>query len=418
MKKFIESGKVCGIVRAPTSKSMFQRAIAISTLADGKTTLRYTSLSEDVLAALGVAKNLGAGIEMGENEIHISPNEHPIVPHLDCAESGLCARMFAPICALFHPEITLTGSGSLLQRPMTMMPDALHALGASVLLKNGHLPITIKGPLHGGNITVDGSESSQFLTGLLLALPCAPQPSRITILNLKSRPYVDMTLDVVKGFGATIFQEADDVFDIPGQEKYRAQTYDVEGDFSGASFLLAAGAIGGDVTVTGLKTPNLQADAAILQVLTEMGAQVDISAHSVRVRKHKLQPFTIDATNCPDLFPPLVALASYCEGTSYIFGVHRLKYKESDRAVVLQTEFEKLGVRIEIDNDTMKTTPLNRTGGVVASHNDHRIAMAAAVFAIGLSNGDGVEILSPNAIRKSYPQFYDDLKTLQTGCVI
>jgi len=413
MKKFIESGKVFGDIIAPASKSMMQRAVACAVLAKGETILNHPSTSEDALASLHVAECLGAKVERTVDQVRIYPRKKEICNTLHCKEAGLCVRMFAPICALWNEPMTLTGEGSLLKRPMDMVEDSLKELHVSVALENRRLPMTIQGPLLGGNTIVDGSQSSQFLTGLLLALPCAPKASRVRVMNLKSRPYMEMTLDIIKEFGGTIFQEADDVFEIPGGEQYRSRSYEVEGDFSGAAFLLVAGAIAGDVKVKRLKMPSLQADSRILEVLKNIGANVEIQSTFVRVQKNRLNAFQVDATDCPDLFPPLVTLASYCEGTSVIKGADRLKNKESNRGIVLQTEFQKFGIELKIDNDVMKITGGKGSAATIDSYNDHRIAMAAAVFALGLPPKEGVEILNAECVKKSYPRFYNDIDQLR-----
>ena len=281
------------------------------------------------------------------------------------------------------------------------------------------MPIQIQGPLQPKNITIDGSLSSQFLTGLLMAYgKAATEPVTINVINLKSKPYIDLTLQVMKDFGYEIINNNYESFLIsPVNSKLPTEMqYTVEGDWSGGAFLLVAGAIAGNITVSGLDTYSTQADKAILQALVDCGStisiqekQIDIALPSVGAEG--LKPFHFNATDCPDLFPPLVALAAYCNGTSVIEGVSRLAHKESDRGVTLQEEFGKMGIEIILQYDLMLVkggTGIN--SATVHSHHDHRIAMACAVA--GLKASGEIIIEEAEAINKSYPNFYEHLKQL------
>jgi 3-phosphoshikimate 1-carboxyvinyltransferase len=247
-----------------------------------------------------------------------------------------------------------------------------------------------------------------------MALPLAEKDSEIKVKNLKSKPYIDMTIQILNLFGITIHNDDYKVFKVPGKQKYKSYNYTVESDWSGGAFLLVAGAINGDLSVTGLNPVSWQSDMAILKVLEQSGADIKIGQESIEIKKSKLKAFDFDSTESPDLFPPLVALASYCEGTSTIKGVSRLIHKESDRATALREEFGKMGINIVIKDDMMTITGGKPAGAHVESHDDHRIAMAVAVAALGAS--DRVFIHDSQCIAKSYPGFFDDMRHL--GAVV
>ncbi len=412
MERKVVPSQVHGTVRAPSSKSMTQRAIAAALLAEGASTIFNPSGCDDSLAALRIAEGLGANVESEPNKLKIRGSGQLKDRILNCGESGLAIRMFSPIAALFPGEIKMTGTGSLISRPMKMIEDTLTQLGARCSSNNGLLPLIIQGPLKGGFCETDGSVSSQLLTGLLMALPTAPDDSEIKVINLKSKPYIDLTLQVLGKFGINVVNDNYAKFIIQGNQKYIATPFEVESDWSGGAFLLVAGAISGDITVSGLRSDSRQSDKTILTALDRAGARMSILENSVRIAKSELRAFEFDATESPDLFPPLAALASYCNGITGIKGVSRLIYKESDRASALLEEFRKMNIKIEINDDYMLITGGQVSGAVVESHNDHRIAMATAVAALGASGK--VSIRDSQCIAKSYPGFFDDLKSLGT----
>ena len=410
MERIVAPSKVSGSVKAPSSKSMSQRAIAAGVLATGETTIINPSYCDDSLAAMGIAVGLGAKVVPGNEELKITGTGNLKETHLNCGESGLAIRMFSPIAALFPVEITMTGSGSLRKRPMTMIEDALKQFGVSCTTTDGTLPISIKGPLKGGRCTIDGSVSSQLLTGLLMALPVAEHDSVIKVKDLKSKPYIDMTIQVLEKFGIKVENTGHEIFHIKGNQKYNACRFVVESDWSGGAFLLVAGAINGSLTVQGLRPDSRQSDKGILTALDKSGARFSIQDNQIEVSSAALKAFEFDATESPDLFPPLVALAAYCKGVTGIKGVKRLVHKESNRALALVEEFGKLGIKVEINDDYMLITGGKVTGTRVSSHDDHRIAMATAVAAL---KADGrVYIKDSHCIGKSYPGFFDDLRNI------
>ncbi|RYD78975.1 MAG: 3-phosphoshikimate 1-carboxyvinyltransferase, partial [Sphingobacteriales bacterium] len=394
----ITPSKINGTITAPASKSAMQRACALALLNDGKTIIKNPGTSNDDKAALSIIKELGAVINIAEDEsLHITGSQFikekaSAERTINCGESGLSIRMFTPIAALASQQINITGSGSLVNRPMNFFDEVFPQLSVSVQSNEGKLPLQIKGPLQPAAITIDGSLSSQFLTGLLFAFAKAASTEVIIkVENLKSKPYIDLSLQMLQHFGYKVSNNNYQAFHVKpiNQSTGQLVNYTVEGDWSGASFLLVAGAIAGNISVKGLDVFSAQADKAILQALTASGAIMSISEQSVDVKSPlALKPFHFNATDCPDLFPPLVALAAYCDGTSVIEGVSRLAHKESDRALTLQEEFGKLGLKIKLQDDLMIIEGGGKLKATsVHSRHDHRIAMALAVAAL---NADGL----------------------------
>ena len=420
--------KIFGSVIAPASKSSMQRACAAALVRRGISIIHNPGISNDDIASLNVIKILGAktkysadgSLEIDSTDIHL-----PDTLNINFGESGLGIRMFTPIAALTESLVNIEGEGSLTSRPMDFFDEILPQLKVQISSNNGKLPLKIKGALVPKNIGIDGSLSSQFLTGLLLAYAASLNPSEgrtlrdddtiaITVNNLKSKPYIDLTLKVMQDFGLLVPENRNYEEFIFQKSKIKNRIskieYTVEGDWSGSAFLLVAGAIAGGITVSGLDEHSTQADKKILEALKSCGCNVSIRhkdvsiAHSSGCKK----AFYFDANDCPDLFPPLVALASYCEGITEIEGVERLAHKESNRALTLQEEFAKLGIEIILENNLMKIKGGTLVKSAVThSHHDHRIAMACAVAALGAAGA--VTIEEADAIKKSYPNFYQHL---------
>lgn len=410
----IHPSAVTGSVRAPASKSSMQRACAAALLSKGQTRVMQPGRSNDDRAALDVIQKLGARVvENRDGSFTIdSTGVQPVAGEINCGESGLGIRMFTPIAALSGKEIVITGTGSLVNRPMHFFEEVLPQAGVSIGSNGGKLPLRIKGPLVPQDIEVDGSLSSQFLTGLLMAYGAAGANGvSIKVNNLTSKPYIDLTLDVMRRFGVQVAHQDYQVFHFHQTDGYQPTTYTVEGDWSGGAFLLAAGAVAGDIIVEGLDAASTQADKAMLQALKSCGARLTVEDNRISCGGAALQPFHFDATDCPDLFPPLVVLAAYCNGVTEIKGASRLTHKESNRALTLQEEFGKMGVDIELKGDLMLIhggKPLKST--TVHSHHDHRIAMACAVAGLGAAGKTVIE--EALAVNKSYPQFYQHLAAL------
>lgn len=414
MDKTVSLGSANGTITPPSSKSYAQRAIALALLAEGRTTLRNIEFCKDTRSAISCIEALGAKVSyLDESTITIDGGLHPVTDTLMVGESGLATRLFTPIASLNSTPICIKGEGTLLHRPMMMMIEPLRRLGVEVRDGGGHLPIEVKGPIHGGNIEVDGSFSSQFITGLLLALPLAKEDTTLQVRSAVSTPYIDMTIDTAKRFGVEIMHHEGDYseFYIEGGQKYTPADLAIEGDWSGASTMLVAGAISGRVTVKNLSTLSKQADTAICRALERAGAGIIIEGDSITVTKRRLRSFTFDATNSPDLFPALAALAAAAHGQSTIIGTQRLLHKESDRAETIRQEYEKLGIEVDIsEENVMKIRGGEIHPATVFSHNDHRIAMSLAVSALRCK-GD-VTIENAECVEKSYPTFFEDLESI------
>ncbi|HEY0274137.1 MAG TPA: 3-phosphoshikimate 1-carboxyvinyltransferase [Chitinophaga sp.] len=412
MQVTVSPSVIKGTVTANPSKSAMQRAVAAALLSRGKTIIRNPGLSNDCMAALEVAENLGAMVRRGDNHFEISSKGvEPFYDEINCGESGLGIRMFTPIAALSSLGITINGHGSLTTRPMDFFEQVLPLLDVECKTQQGKLPLFIKGPLHARDIEIDGSLSSQFLTGLLMAYGAVAENVTITVKDLKSKPYIDLTLQIMELFGVKVENENFEKFHFGAKQTYKPTEYSVEGDWSGAAFLLVAAAVAGKAEVSSINIHSAQSDKAILDALESAGAHLLPGVFTVDITQAPLKAFTFDATDCPDLFPPLVALAANCNGTTKISGVSRLAHKESDRGVALQQEFGKMGIRITLQGDEMLVLGgTGLKGAVVDSHNDHRIAMACAVAAL-TANGP-VTIERADAINKSYPEFFDHLQKL------
>ena len=413
MDKTVSRGRLEGRISPPCSKSYAQRALALSLLAEGTTTLRNIEFCDDTLSALGCIEALGAKTaRIDDTTLRVEGGFSPQTSVLHVGESGLATRLFTPIASLWNAPIVIEGEGTLLHRPMFSIVEPLRELGVTVRDGGGHLPIEVCGPLKGGQTAIDGSVSSQFITGLLLAAPLAQHDTTLRVRDAVSIPYIDMTIETAERFGARILHGDYKEFFVEGRQHYTATDYAIEGDWSAAAMLLAAGAIAGEVTVDNISPLSKQADTLICRALVRAGAALISDDHSVTAAARPLTSFEFDATNAPDLFPALVALAAAADGVSTIIGTSRLEHKESHRAETLKEEYGKMGIEIDIDTDNI----MRVRGGEIRpaqtnSHNDHRIAMSIAVSALRCEGE--VTIADADAIAKSYPTFFDDIESLR-----
>ncbi len=408
MNKTIHPFLYKGKIHINSSKSYFQRALALSYLTQSDCLILGSPDDEDVKIAIDVCRHLGMKINVSSNSVKVVSSSFPISKTIsfNAGESGLCARMFGVILSPFYEKTIIQGKGTLLSREIDF--SCLEELGVQVESIDSNLPIIINGKLSSGIINIDCSNSSQLLTGLLLVLPFLKGESILNVKGLVSRPYIDITIDVLESFGITVINNNYEKFIISGSQKSIVNRYEIEGDWSGAAFHLVGAAISGSVDVYGLNLKSFQADKAILDVLELCGAEVIINNNCIRVKKRELNSFSFDATHCPDLFPPLVALASTCKGVSVIYGVDRLCNKESSRSLTLQQEFKKIGIQITINGNKMLIEGTDSIlGGEVESHNDHRIAMALSIMACVASSP--IIVKNANAVTKSYSNFYLDL---------
>ncbi len=327
---------------------------------------------------------------------------------LDCAESGSTLRFFIPLAAMTGQPWRFCGRGRLMQRPQEVYRDIFAQAGA--IFEQQHGEITVQGPLPAGSYRLQGDVSSQFLTGLLLALPLARGDSRLVLTSpLESAAYVDLTLDVMRAFGLSAVRNGTGGYHIPGSQSFHAADYTVEGDWSQAAFFLGAGALGRPVACAGLAENSRQGDAAVRDILSRMGARVGCEGGLWRAHAGRLAAADIDAREIPDLVPPLAALCCFADGESHITGAARLRLKESDRLAALASQLRRLGANIrETDDGLAIRGQKNLRGGTADAVGDHRIAMALALAAIRCSGP--VSITGWQSVKKSYPAFWLDFE--------
>ncbi len=384
----IKNSILNGKVAIPPSKSAAHRALICSFLSGGGTVKPIIN-SKDMQATVGVIEALKQGKST-----------------LDCIESGSTLRFMIPVAAALGKDVTFTGQGSLLNRTIGEYIELLPAHNVSVK-SSGKLPIEIRGQLENGSYEVSGDVSSQYITGLLLALPNLEGDSAIVLKTpLQSKPYVDMTVKVLSDYGVEI-RKTDFGYLIHGGQTFKKLDYTVEGDWSHSAFFLAAGAIGGDVTVSGLDMDTAQGDKEILNVLKSFGAQLEINESGVRCVKSELNATEIDAADIPDLVPVIAVLAAFSGGQTVIKGAKRLRFKESDRIESVVKNLRLIGADVTETADGMIIN-----GGAelhpakLKGYNDHRIVMAFSIAALFL-NGETV-IDDALSINKSYPSFFED----------
>ncbi len=413
----LHPGRLSGTIHsAPASKSHAIRLLCAAALGDGSSRLDAPPRCEDFRAAVGICEQLGASIDHGPDHLLVrgrgwrSPERREPL-RLDCRESAFCLRMFSCVAAALGGPFLLDARGSLLERSVEDLEHVMHDLGVRCGSRGGRPPLRIEGPIARQRVLLDASGSSQVLSGLLMALPMLPHRTEVAARGLVSRPYAKLTLEVLRSAGVEIEANADLVhFVVPGPQRPRAFRARVDRDWSALAFLLVAGATTGSVEVRGVELQSSQGDRAVLEVLEEAGALVELGAHSVRVSHRPLRAFSFDGTHHPDLFPPLAVLAAACEGRTELRGVGRLRNKESDRARALQQELGALGIRIELQDDSMLIHGGPVRSGKVDAHGDHRIAMALALAA--LRADAPCTLRGAEHVAKSYPRFFHDLAAL------
>lgn len=435
-------------LRMPASKSFAQRAIVAAALADGVSRLDGYSACSDSESAVRVARSLGAEVRSLDDGrvleikgIGARPGSVDI-DSLNVGESGLLTRLMIPLSAVISgSDVTIEGEKTLLGRPMKGADRMLAAFG--VQLSSDHIPLKVYGSLESGNASISGMNGSQLISGLLMALPLTAGKSTVTVTEPKSIPYMFITLDVMKRFGVVAanemsggrdFFESDGdwslcsgiTFNIKGGQRYAPADFSLEGDWSAAANFLVAGAIFGRAELTGLDTCSLQADISIMDILMDAGAslsQSDGDTGPITVQRAPLTAFSIDASNCPDLFPIVSVLAAFCQGRSRISGVDRLAHKESDRGAAILQMLSQMGVKAEVDGNDMLIeghslaqrclTGNLLKGGRYTSHHDHRMVMALMVAGLG---ADGkIEIDDEECVAKSFPGFIDVFERMKSG---
>ena len=397
----------------PASKSHSQRVLACSLINKEKTIIFGLGNSDDEQGLFQLISEMGAKIERIDGKIIIEGVElnNQTELNLNFGESGLAARMMTPILANANGLINLNGQGSLLNRPMNQFDEVFKRLGVDFASHSGKLPYRIHGPLKPQNIQIDGALSSQYITGLILGYVASPllRTEIIEVLNPTSIPYIELTLEVLRDFGVEL-EFKDNKIQFAGPYKFKETEISIEGDWSSASFFMVAGAILGDITIRGLNLNSKQADRKVLEALKDFGADL-LLENGVRIIKNQSKAFDFDATHCPDLFPPLAVLASFANGESRIKGVSRLIYKESNRAVTIQSELTKMGAKISIVGDEMLIQGIeNVNSAEINSHGDHRIAMSCAIMALKADKPTTIQ--DSEVVNKSFPDFYNFLGKL------
>lgn len=404
--------KLKGEVNAPSSKSYTHRAIIAAALAKGKSKITNISFSDDIYATINAVKAMGAKVSVYKNYCIVEGIKRikKINDIVDCNESGSTLRFMIPIFSLSDKKFTITGKPSLMKRPLTVYEKLFNENNNAYNLTNNLLEIN--GTLIPGTYEIDGTISSQFLTGLMFALPLLEGDSTIKILNhLESESYIDITIDLLDEFGISIKKISDGYF-IKGNQRYHPLNYAVEGDYSQAAFFLVAGQLNGAIRVNNLEHDSPQGDQVIVDIIRDMKGRVIYSEEGLVTEKTRTVATTIDISDCPDLGPILSLLASVSKGETRIINIERLRIKESDRVHSTVETLSKLGANIKVINNEIIIQGLpNLHGGVtVDSHNDHRIAMMVAIASLVSSNP--ITLTNPLAINKSYPNFYQDFKFL------
>lgn len=410
----IHPQKLGGNVKVPSSKSGCHRAIISAALAEGKSTIKNIYFSQDILATINAVENLGAVVHKYDEYVIIegSRNLYAKDKNIDCKESGSTLRFIIPLAATIGEEIILTGRGKLIERPLDVYYNIFKE--QNIYYKNsfGKLPLTINGKLKPSLYKVRGDISSQFITGLLITLPLLKDNSEIDITTkLESRPYIDITLDVLNHFGVKIENCNYDKFVVCGNQRYKNCDYTVEGDFSQSAFLLVMGTLGKTVVCSNLNSNSHQGDKVIVDILKNMGCHIEISGNSITASQSETSGIIVDAAQCPDLVPAVAALASVSKGTTEIINAGRLRIKESDRLKAISSQLNRIGANVLEKSDGLVIKGKdNLKGGMVSSFNDHRIAMSLA--AISSKCTDTLTIHGADCVKKSYPGFWDDFEKL------
>lgn len=401
-----------GTVSMPPSKSAAHRAILCAALAEGISVLHPIALSNDIAATIECVKALGTTVTLNGDTLTVDGRTtfRSQKAELDCGESGSTLRFMIPIAAVGGVQARFVGHGRLPQRPIGIYLDCLPKAGVQCHTEGG-LPLEIDGTLQGGTFEIAGNISSQFITGLLLALPLAKTDSRIILTSpLQSSGYIDMTIDTMKNFGVHITEE-ENGWTIKGQQHYQPQDYPIEGDWSQAAFFLAAAAFGGNIVIDNMNFNSKQGDKACADLFAQFGCQIQRENGLLKACGDKLNGIEINAENIPDLVPILACTAALCSGTTTITGAARLRIKESDRLSAVTQNLTALGADVtELPDGLIINGKPQLHGGSVSGFNDHRIVMAFAMTA--LKTNEPVIISDRESINKSYPNFFEDYTNL------
>jgi 3-phosphoshikimate 1-carboxyvinyltransferase len=407
--------KSCQQVQAtltlPGSKSYTHRALMAAALAAGASVLTNALAAEDTELTAQALTQLGAGIDWQGTTIRVTGRGGrwlPVADPIYLGNSGTSMRFLTALAALGEGQYLLTGTERLCQRPLGELLDALRQAGVQAVSERGDgcPPVRVTGGLTGGRTQLSGGTSSQYLSALLFIGPLAPKGLEIEITGeLVSRPYVDLTLEVLGDFGISYYREGYRYFELPGGQCYLPQAYEIEADASSASYFWAAAALtGGRVTITNLSLESSQGDAAFPEVLGRMGCTIESTPAGLTVQGAPLQGITVDMATMPDLVPTLAVLAAFAAGDTVITGVAHLRHKESDRLAAVAAELARLGIEARETADGLVIRGGAPKGAVIHTYNDHRIAMSFAVA--GLKTA-GISITDPDCVAKSFPDFWE-----------
>jgi 3-phosphoshikimate 1-carboxyvinyltransferase len=404
-------------VSVPGSKSYTHRTLIAAALSEGSCTVRNALRSQDTGLTLAALEKMGAVVEDHGQTILIQGCRGRLKPCREAiylANSGTSMRLLAGVAALGEGTYTLTGAPRMYHRPIAHLLAALNDVGidARSLNGNGCPPVEIPGgQAAGGSVTVDCSVSSQFLSSLLLMAPCTPKGMSIAVSRGPvSRPYVDMTVEILQGFGIRVERDGYARFDIKGDQAYRTGVYTVAPDASQAGYFWGAAAItGGSVTVNGVSVDSTQGDVGLVRVFEQMGCRVDRDPAGITVTGGDLRAVTVDMADMPDMVPTLAVVAAFADGTTVIENVSHLRAKESDRLSSTCGELKKMGIAAVAENDRLLVTGGAPCGASIETHDDHRIAMSFAMAGLVVP---GMRILEPRCVEKSFPTFWQVWETL------
>lgn len=404
-----------GEINIPPSKSLAHRAVICAGFSDGLSNVDNIIFSEDIRATIRGMESLGVKVEnKDDNSLKIQGKSklELINKNIDCTESGSTLRFFIPMALLTGGEVTFTGRGKLVSRPLDVYYEIFEKQGIEYENNKGNLPLTVKGKIKPDTFYVKGNISSQFITGLMFTLPFLDGDSKIVITTeLESKGYVDLTIDCLEKFGVKIENKDYKEFLIKGNQKCKNRDYRVEGDFSQAAFWIVAGILGSNIKCKDLNINSLQGDKEIIDIVRKMGADINIYEEYIEVKESRTKGIIIDAAECPDLVPVLAVLGALSEGTTKIINAERLRIKECDRLKAMATELSKIGADIEeLEDGLIIRGKKSLKGGIVDSWNDHRIAMSMAVASIKCE--EPIVITNSKAVKKSYPHFWEDFKSL------
>lgn len=408
----IHRSNLDGSVEAPPSKSGTHRALFCAALADGESRIRSPLSCDDTLASADALSKLGVTTNWNNGSAHVSGlgELHGPSSEILCRESGTTLRFITAVCATTPYSAEVSGEPSLLKRPVADLAVALRNLGAYCESNDGYPPVRVKGPIQGGAVQIPGNVSSQYVSALLLAAPLAKTPVEITVLDrLESKSYVNMTLEMQDKFSVHVDTNEDLIKFHTKPQAYRSSDVEIEGDWSSAVFLLAAGALAGKVRVEALAQDPLQADRHLIDILKRMGAFAASDSSSVTVEKSLLRSVEVDVSGCPDLFPVLCSLCAVADGVSTITGIRRLRIKESNRVLAMGNGLRQMGIETHESENSFSVRGAKPHGAIINPFGDHRIAMAFAV--LGLCT-DEATIVDAESVGKSYPSFWHDFRSL------